>query len=172
MSSVMKRIRIVEAAQAACENGTIWDRTTYWDRLRCMRIAKFFGDQFSKRLLQYNIFFFLKTKKKTEVPTKPLNFSIPFVLQLKQRRGAILCYVEEFVKEFEQSIQKMSDHDRSVTSSSSYSEKAINNEIKNAFAHFVFFHSKGSTLITDYKRIGTIASGLCAFCHLFIYLFI
>ena len=46
---------IEDTAALMCENGTLWDQTTFFDRLRCMGVTKLFADQFNKRM----IFFFV-----------------------------------------------------------------------------------------------------------------
>lgn len=39
---------IEDTAALMCENGTLWDQTTFFDRLRCMGVARSFADQFNK----------------------------------------------------------------------------------------------------------------------------
>ncbi|ETO33442.1 hypothetical protein RFI_03666 [Reticulomyxa filosa] len=149
---------VPQSAHAICKNGTAWDRTTFWDRLRCLHVAELFAKDFSKKI------------------SKPLHFVNSFVLQLNQRRGAILCYVEEYVPNFSESSVGVSDgHGTKVThthvkptaqgesSVSKHKQAKIQQCIQDAFAHFVFQQSEQLLLITSFKRIGAFATGFCTF---------
>ncbi|ETO04756.1 hypothetical protein RFI_32641 [Reticulomyxa filosa] len=47
-SPLFSGARISKGVAAVAQSGTEWDRTSFWDRLRCFYIAKYFGDAFSK----------------------------------------------------------------------------------------------------------------------------